>query len=169
LVETLKTIYEEYEQFMYEQALAAGQPPPVKKLRLASSSVSPVASPVPTPPPTALPKMTLTNVISVSAVVHEVDLGAKGYKVPMPYVLAANPDISDDEDTDNASNDERRVFFLTRTRCTKCATSDTTLDFYELPEYITWTDIKNVPDGCPICQKVLFKKTGENMGWREDY
>ena len=155
LVDTLKTIYEEYECFMYELALAAGQPPPVKKLKLASSNDSSVASPVATPPPESSNNVAITSIMHVSATVHK-HTDTKAYAVAMPHSHVA-PDDSDEEDTGYLSND-RKIFFLTRTKCRKCATSETTPDFHELPEYLAWNDLKTVPDGCPICQKVLFKK-----------
>jgi hypothetical protein len=163
LVDSLMTIYDGYERFMYEQALAAGQPPPVKKLRLASNSVNSVASPAPAPPPTTPPKGTFTNIVNVLATVHDRDLDSRGYNVAMPYLLGGNPDDSDDESSEDPLIEERKTFFLTRTRCTKCATSAETPGFHGLPEFITWKDVKNVPDGCPICQKVLFTKSDQKV------
>jgi hypothetical protein len=148
---------------MYEQALAAGQPPPVKKLRLASSNADPVASPVPTPSPPE-PQFSIHpfTFVRIPVTVHEADLDAKSYRVRPPVSDGGDPSDSEDADTEAVPVKERKIYFMTRMRCTHCASDNSRSDVGELPEYITWGDEKNVPDGCPICRKVLFKKEAKH-------
>jgi hypothetical protein len=146
---------------MYEQALAAGQPPPVKKLRLVSSTADPVAFPVTTPsPPEPQSPSNSFMPVHISIAIHELDIDAKYYNVQPPFVDGGDPSDSEyaDEEAEAPPVKDRKIYFITRMRCTHCASDNGRSDVGEPPEYITWSDEKNVPDGCPICRKVLFKK-----------
>jgi hypothetical protein len=130
---------------------------------LASNSANPIASPKPTHVEVEVTNPQLATIVHVAATIHKGDLDAKGYVVPQPHIYTAGIPGDSDEDDDDASDGSRssfegKTFFLTRNRCAECAEPDGPSGFHGLPEYITWTDSKNVPDGCPICQKVLFKK-----------
>jgi hypothetical protein len=161
-VVAFRGIYDQYEQFKYNEALSAGRPPPVKKMRLASNSASPVASPNPTP--VGLLNSPIGAIVHVSATVHRKDVDAKGYTVPQPHVYVEDfVGADEDEDASDGSKLESKTFFLTRTRCANCVTAEEEAHFERLPEYITWTDSRSVPDGCPVCQKVLFKKAGSRL------
>jgi hypothetical protein len=168
-VEVLKEIYDKYERFIYDEALRAGQPPPVKKLRLASSTASPIVSQ--NSKQVGITELSLTSIIYVGAQVHFEDVRKKGQVVSPPHIYSGQfPGDTDDEgENGGGSGLEGRTFFLTRTQCPKCVEADDEVFFYHCaPEYITWTDSKAAPDGCPICQSVLFKKGSQGSQVRDE-
>lgn len=170
----LKEIYEAYERSIYDQALAAGQPPPIKKLRLASSNAKPVTPKKPgvvDTPYTDFAQSRAADVINITAVVHMRDEDIKGYEVPQPFNFGSGPVGNDDDDEDEVDGDgvegginpANKIYFLSRTRCSSCPLPKTTsTGFSALPEFITWSDSKKVTDDCPLCRKVLFRKTEQH-------
>lgn len=172
LARSLTKVYESYENHQYESALASGKPPPIKKQKLASnpSPATPAAPAVPESPltPPGFAALPLRDILRVSAVVHKNDMDAKYYEVPQPSYYGT-PEFYDDDEYSSSGEGQAsdrisaKPVFLTRSNCAKpeCCkpVSGGSKPFFSLPEYIFWRDTRAVPDGCPICKRVLFKKS----------
>ncbi|KAF1975514.1 hypothetical protein BU23DRAFT_552457 [Bimuria novae-zelandiae CBS 107.79] len=173
LANAFAEVYDAYERYNYDAAITAGRPPPVKKLRLASQK-TPSTTPSTTPPtPTSAPKevqLVRPEVVHLVATVHAKSADAKGIEVAQPYI-SDYMDVGgtdDDEDEEDDIVDAERVvaafegktIFLKRKACNLkgCCVKPPLVPFHSVPEYVFWKDDKKIPDGCPKCFRVLFKK-----------
>ncbi|KAH9863091.1 hypothetical protein IAQ61_009368 [Plenodomus lingam] len=114
------------------------------------------------------------NLVSVSVRVHERDAMASEYKIPSPRPHPSyynNEDEDEDEeeeekdedDDQKLDNDLSMLFFvITRTPCmSPCcvvAGKERTKRL-PVPRAVRWRNDEKVPDGCPVCHKVLFLKS----------
>lgn len=76
--------------------------------------------------------------------------------------------MSDEDDGDEGLEDDRKpditgkTFMISRRLCTSCRKSMNESSpklIFSNPKYITWKDSKKVPDGCPVCKAVLFRRS----------
>lgn len=72
-------------------------------------------------------------------------------------------DESDEDEEDDADTFVKKTNFLVyRRACDLCCRGkhdDKSLDMENLPaiEMLSWRETRQIPDGCPLCHKVLFK------------
>ena len=122
--------------------------------------------------------------IHAVATVHKRDVGAAHYDIQQPYDSMA--DISDVEsdheggaesDTGNENdegNNAQRMVVLIRSLCSSncCYVGEEASRSAESvdpqlgtpPETVGWKDAKSTPDCCPLCKKILFKRSGVRRG-----
>lgn len=97
------------------------------------------------------------RVIHASVSIHADDFRKTTYNIapPMMGPFYDEDGDSDDEEIDNLANSTMLVL---RTQCSGCCTSleDRSLP---TPKELTWRNSNNTPDSCPLCHKVLFKKS----------
>jgi hypothetical protein len=88
--------------------------------------------------------------------VHEGDVDKTSYTIPSPLGSGYyGDDESDDEDDKDLSG---WTMVIIRSRCGGCdaQTKGKTL---ATPTELTWQNHKNTPDNCPLCHRILFKKS----------
>jgi hypothetical protein len=143
-------------------------PPPVKKLRLADPNKTPLASPVDEDDHTEEDEVR-SPVFVLTAIVHENSMNAKGLQVMQPYsyeYLMTQDMDEDDEEEDGVVDAERapsvlagKTILLKRKTCQNCSAKSTSLQTsLTTPEYVFWPDSKKIPDNCPKCRRILFKR-----------
>jgi hypothetical protein len=163
-------VYEAYEQYQHDTAVAAGMPHPVRKLRLADPNKTPLASPVPELDHTDEYDVR-SPVFVLTAIVHENSLNAKGLQVMQPYsyeYLMTQDMDENDEEEDGVVDAERapsvlagKTILLKRKTCRDCSTKSVlSQSSLTTPEYVFWPDNKKIPDNCPKCRRILFKRDG---------
>ncbi|KAJ4357411.1 uncharacterized protein N0V89_001986 [Didymosphaeria variabile] len=169
LARSFARVYEAYERHQHDEAVVGSLPPPVK-LSLADTNKTPSMSHAPAQ---ELIEQYLSHspVFLLTAIVHEKSLGAKGIEViqPCSYEHIGTQDMDEDEsDEDGLVDSDRapavfagKTVLLKRKTCKKCCAKSTSLSSpLPTPEYVFWQDNKKVPDDCPICRRILFKKKG---------
>lgn len=103
----------------------------------------------------------------VTAILHHGMEGAKGVEVAKPY-LKGIMDTDGTEDEEEANGDDGtaetkrvaaalkdRTILLKRRVCNHCFVYR---ENFAIPEYFFWKTSRRVPDDCPRCRRVLFKK-----------
>ncbi|KAF2440417.1 hypothetical protein P171DRAFT_435216 [Karstenula rhodostoma CBS 690.94] len=168
LAKSFAQVYEAYERYQYDEAMAAGIQPPVKKLKLADPNKLSSAS-----PKTEVDNIYVPSarhpVFVLTAIVHKDLHNAKGLEVIQPYsyefTATEETDVDEYED-DGVVNAERapavlagKTILVKRKTCRGCcAGSMSYMQSFGTPEYVFWPDNKKIPDNCPKCRRVLFKK-----------
>ncbi|KAL1611959.1 hypothetical protein SLS60_000182 [Paraconiothyrium brasiliense] len=169
-------VYEAYEQYQYDEAVAAGLPPPVK-LGLADPNINPSVPHASVQGSNGHFARSPVFLLTGKGVVHERFAGAKGVEVIQPY--SDEPIATEDMDDDDSDSDsdaayivdaERapaafagKTILLKRKPCQLedcCTWSNSLSEPLRTPEYVFWPDNKKAPDNCPLCRRVLFKKNG---------
>ena len=169
LASAFTTVYAAYERYLIEDALATGRSPPVKKLRLADSKrpptngESPNESAAPDSPPGTKYILVRPRVVNLIGKVHEGTKNDKGLLVNQPFPLGATaPDDSDDDDPMDEDKVkaffEGKVIFVKRVMCEGCFKPGPYVCAPKAPEHVFWKDKKSVPNDCPRCRRILFKK-----------
>jgi hypothetical protein len=88
--------------------------------------------------------------------VHQGDSGKTSYAIPSPLGGGFyGDDDSDDEDANDLSG---WTMIIIRSICGACGTSARG-ETLATPTELTWQNHKSTPDNCPLCHRVLFKKS----------
>lgn len=168
LAQSFSQVYEAYERYQYDKAMAAGMPPPVKKLKLAN----------PNRISSAAPKTELDHindhrfrhsVFVLTAIAHRDSLDEKGLEVMQPYSyeFTATDETDEDDPEDDGFVDAKRApavvagktIMVKRKTCRGCCAEPTSyVQSLTTPEYVFWPDNKKIPDNCPKCRRILFMK-----------
>jgi hypothetical protein len=163
----LAKVVEEYRKYdLKNTQLPAPSPPPLKKLKVELLTK-------------AQPQT--HHILHAGATLHEKDLGTAHYNIPQPYdgmgvdhdddsgAEAGTEGEADSDDPEQHVKDSYRMVVLVRSLCMSCcfpgeARTAALKQFGDPPMSIGWKDVKSAPDCCPLCKKILFKKS-RWQGW----
>ncbi|KAJ4293179.1 hypothetical protein N0V90_008461 [Kalmusia sp. IMI 367209] len=150
LARAFTDVYEAYERYQFDEAVSAGLPPPVKKLRLASgtAATSEPSKEIPIMRHYRPDTIHLTEIASSKP-------DAKGIEVLQPYLHPGSEDFDEDNDADSTAAYffAGKTIFLARRMCTTPLGASLTV-----PQHVYWRDSKKITDDCPKCRRVLFKR-----------
>ena len=183
----VQAFVEVYDAYTSEQGDAAPVPipiptPPTKKAKLADPSLSLELDLSHGPSPTASEnQLVRPQIFHLYAGIHYGAPRSDGIKVTPPHQYSyayQDADGTDDEDEDGAEAEGEddaqtasqkkvagifagRTILLTRKVCANCCTAfKGPMSFPPVPKYAYWTDGRAIPDGCPKCFRVLFRRNG---------
>ncbi|KAF1842279.1 uncharacterized protein K460DRAFT_398304 [Cucurbitaria berberidis CBS 394.84] len=97
-----------------------------------------------------------TATVKVSVVVHTQDIVKTSYKIapPLTSILFYDKNSQDTVDT------EKFTWIVIRSTCQKCCKiKEEDAKDLPTPEELWWSNDAKTPDDCPLCHKILFKKT----------
>lgn len=100
---------------------------------------------------------TQSRLVFASVNVHERDVTETSYEIVPPVAKANsfNGIVDDELDFDS----ERMTFMVTRMICTACCDIGVErIRSLPVPKALWWRNDAKIPDGCPICHKILYTK-----------
>ncbi|OAG10592.1 uncharacterized protein CC84DRAFT_1161501 [Paraphaeosphaeria sporulosa] len=168
LSQSFAKVYEAYERNQYEQGVAAGFQPPVKKLKLAGLNKTSSASPE-TEFDDIYYHRVRHSVFVLTAIAHRYSLSERGLEVNQPYSYEFH--ATEETDEENIEDDgfvdaerapavvAQKTVLVKRKICRNCCAEPTPyVQSLATPEYVFWPDNKKIPDNCPKCRRILFNK-----------
>ncbi|KAF2877202.1 hypothetical protein BDV95DRAFT_601618 [Massariosphaeria phaeospora] len=111
--------------------------------------------------------MWLDNTLKSNITVHKHDMAASYYEVAVPHLWGLHGHYdTDSEGNESYPSNPTGLLWIERTICRKCCfRGDEAEELARrnmvtgtLPDCIGWKDSRKIPDGCPICHRVLFKR-----------
>jgi hypothetical protein len=105
------------------------------------------------------------RIIQTPVCVHSYQLNKTTYAIAPPVGGPAHSEEeASDQDEDNTNDIASYTLFIMRSFCnTCCASAGNQLPTTLLtPTELMWHNHKSIPDSCPLCHRILFKKTASN-------